>query len=171
MVELQTCPSCRAQNASSARQCARCGRSFRSGRPLWPVAALLLILVAAGLGGLWYTGAWRPVTVSGAGDGFGALAAKSDATLRTDLEAISRDFRLPLETARAIAWSWTSAIMRNHPDHARSAIIGAIAFSVKSHGIRGSLQSYFEEYWALAERGLDSTRIRQVLRAQMFRGK
>lgn len=171
MIELQTCPSCKAQSSSSARECSRCGRSFRTGRPLWPAAALLFVLVAGGLGAFWYTGNFRPVAASGAGDGFGALTAKEDAPLRADLEGISQDFRLPIETIRAIAWSWTSAIQRNHPDHQRAAIIDAIVFSVQSHGIRGSLQSYFEEYCTLAERGLDPRRIRQTLRAQMFRGK
>lgn len=171
MIELQTCPSCHAQSSSSARECSRCGRSFRSGKPLWPAAALVLILVAGGLGAVWYTGLLNPVAASAASDGFGTLTAKSDASLRSDLEAISHDFRLPPETVRAIAWSWTSAIQRNHPNHERSAIIDAIVFSVKSHGIRGSLQSYFEEYWSLAERGLPPSRIRQVLLAQMFRGK
>lgn len=171
MIELQTCPSCKAQSSSRVLECSRCGRSFRTSRPLWPAAALLLVLVAGGLGVVWYTGNLRPIAASGAGDGFGALTAKSDAPVREDLEALSHDFRLPLETLRAITWSWTSAIQRNHPEHQRAAIIDAIVFSVQSHGIRGSLQSYFEEYWALAERGLGPTRIRQVLRSQMFRGK
>lgn len=171
MIELQTCPSCKAQSASSAFECSRCGRSFRSRTSLMPVIALLLIVVAGGLGFFWYTGGFTPAADSAAGDGFGAMATKADAPMRRGLETLSHDFRLPIETTRAVAWSWTSAIRRNHPEHERRAIIGAIVGSVKSHGVRGSLQSYFEEYWALAERGLDAKRIEPVLRAQMFRGK
>lgn len=170
MIVLQTCPSCSAQSSSTARECSRCGRSFRSSSPFWP-AVVVLLLVTGVVGVFMFRERLIPVAHTGAGDGFGALAAKSDAPVRGDLEAISHDFRLPPETARAVAWSWTSAIRRNHPDHERGAIIRAIVYSVKSHGVRGSLQSYFEEYWALAERGLDSKRIQTVLRAQMFRGK
>jgi len=171
LIELLTCPSCKAQSSSSARECSRCGRSFRSSTPLWPVALLVLILFGGGAGYFWSTGRLAAPGQTGAADGFGALTAKADAPILKNLESLAKDFRMPVETTRAVAWSWTSAIRRNNPKHERSAIIGAIVHSVRSHGVRGSLESYFEEYWSLAERGLDSKRIQPALRAQMYRGK
>ncbi|MEO5580407.1 MAG: hypothetical protein ABIR58_07080 [Gemmatimonadaceae bacterium] len=130
-----------------------------------------MILLIVGVGAFWFRDRLIPTVAAGAADGFGALTAKSEQPIRDDLKSLARDFRLPMETARAISWSWTSAIRLKHPNHGRAAIIDAIAFSVRSYGVRGSLQSYFEEYWALADRDLNSKSIRRVLRAQMYRGK
>lgn len=172
MIVLQTCPSCGANSSSSAQQCSRCGRSFRSRRSFYLVY-LIVFLLAGGLGAYWYTGGHVPGTTrqTAAVDGFGALSAESDTPLRQNMEAITRDFRIPMATVRTVAWSWTSAIRRNHPGHERAAIVSAVVASVQAHGVRGTLPNYFEEYWALAERGLDSKQIQQALRAQMFRGK
>ena len=168
---LQVCRKCQMQNAPGAEQCSQCGERLRSSGGIGPVALLVTALIVAGASGLLYFKVWPMIAARSAVGALPADLSKSGAPLEDDIATMSKAFRLPTETVRSVSAAWVASIRQRHPDHEAVEIVSAVAYSVQTLGTRGSIRSYYEEYWALADGGHEPERIRTLLRAQMFRGR